>query len=196
MYYPEALSPIVDFLRGIGIEVADGELGRQGAAGGFLPGVAVRAGKIYVDTETLVGSGDLLHEAGHIAIMPRRFRDRLGTDLHADTVAAIVEEVGPEPPGDPMLACPKQQGELMAQAWSYAATLTLGISPACVFFPGAYKHTDYEGDHPMHRWLESGTHFGLHALASVGMTGHAGVFTMMGNNGLAPFPTMTRWVQE
>ncbi|OYQ33540.1 hypothetical protein CHU95_14220 [Niveispirillum lacus] len=192
-YHPEALEPIVTFLRDIGIGVEFG----PGAQNGFLPGVNIHAGVIHVDPETLVGSGDLLHEAGHIAIMPRRFHAQLGSDLEADTHRVIAQEVGEGIPSDPILAAPLQQGELMAQAWSYAAALHIGVPPACVFFPGSYKHHEYEGQHPMERWIESGSHFGLRALATVGMTGYAGLFALMGaDNTLPPFPVMSRWVQD
>ena len=192
MFHPEALDPIVSFLRGIGIGVEFG----AGAANGFLPGVNIHAGVIHADPETLVGSGDLLHEAGHIAILPKRFRLSLGRDLEADTKAAIAAEIGPDMPDDPILAKPLQQGELMAQAWSYAAALYLGLPAGCVFFPGSYKMDAYEGTHPMQRWLEGGSHHGQNNLAAVGMTGFSGLFAFLGDNGLPPFPHMTRWVQD
>lgn len=192
MYHPEALDPIVSFLRGIGIGVEFGE----GARNGFLPGVNIQGGVIHVDPETLVGPGDLLHEAGHIAILPRRFHAQLGRDLDADTRAAIAAEAGPAIPDDLILARPLQQGEAMAQAWSYAAALHIGVPLPCVFFPGSYKVDSYEGIHPIQRWLESGTHHGPNGLAAVGMTGFSGIFAFMGDNGLPPFPRMTRWVQD
>ncbi len=192
-YHPEALDPIVTFLRGIGIGVEFG----PGAHNGFLPGVNIHAGVIHVDPETLVAPGDLLHEAGHMAILPSRFRHKLGSDLEADMHRAIAEEVGDGVPDDPILALPKQQGELMAQAWSYAAALHIGVPSECIFFPGSYKHDQYEGQHPMLAWIERGTHYGPMGLARVGMTGPAGIFAMgLGVNGLAPFPAMARWVQE
>ncbi|AUN29625.1 hypothetical protein [Niveispirillum cyanobacteriorum] len=192
-YHPEALEPIVAFLRGIGIGVEFG----PGAQNGFLPGVNIHAGVIHVDPETLVGPGDLLHEAGHMAVLPKRYRSGLGSDLDADMHRLIAEEVGPGIPDDAILAVPKQQGEFMAQAWSYAAALHIGVPPDCIFFPGSYKHDDYEGVHPMQAWIESGTHYGPAALARVGMTGPAGIFAMMGGgNGLPPYPVMSRWVQD
>ncbi|MDE1149927.1 MAG: hypothetical protein PW843_25530 [Azospirillaceae bacterium] len=191
MLYPDALAPIVAFLRGIGFTVEFG----PGAAGGFLPGVNIQGGAIHIDPDTLVSPGDLLHEAGHMAILPRRLHARLGRDLEADTIAAVAAEAGPGMPADPVLAAPLQQGEFMAQAWSYAAALHLDVPPECVFFPGSYHIDAYEGTHPMQVWLEAGTHHGLGALAKVGMTGYAGIFALMHDNGLAPFPHMNRWIQ-
>ncbi|ASG25363.1 hypothetical protein [Nitrospirillum viridazoti] len=190
-YHPEALDPIVGFLRDIGFTVKYG----AGAQGGFLPGVNIAAGVLHVDPETLVGPGDLLHEAGHMAILPLRLHAQLGRDLEADMRAAIAAEAGPGLPADPRLSVPLQQGEMMAQAWSYAAALHLGVPLECIFFPGSYHVDAYEGPHPMQRWLEAGTHHGLGGLAHVGMTGFTGVFALMGDNGLPPFPQMSRWVQ-
>lgn len=192
-YHPEALEPIVTFLRDIGIAVEFG----AGAQNGFLPGVNIHAGVIHVDPDALVAPGDLLHEAGHMAVLPKRFRSGLGSDLDADMHRLIEEEVGPGLPDDPILAMPKQQGEFMAQAWSYAAALHIGVPPDCIFFPGSYKHDDYEGLHPMQAWIEQGTHYGPAALARVGMTGPTGIFAMMGGaNGLPPYPFMSLWVQD
>lgn len=194
MYHPEALDPIVAFLGGIGIRVVVAE-GLAEARDGFLPGVAIRGGALHVDPATLAGSGDLLHEAGHLAILPPRIRERIGPDAHVDMVAAIEAETRGEPPADPVLVAPYRQDEAMAQAWSYAAALAIGVDPDCVFFPGSYKQSEYEGTHPMRRWIESGTHFGPLALAQAGMTGFSGMLAIGRNNGLPPYPAMTRWVQ-
>lgn len=48
----------------------------------------------------------------------------------------------------------------------------------------------------MQLWLERGTHYGPLYLAQAGMTGYSGVFAHMGDNGLPPFPHMTRWTVE
>lgn len=194
MYYAECLTPMIDFLRGIGIGV---EVDAKGAADGFLPGVHIHAGVIHVDPDTLVGSGDLLHEAGHIAILPRRFHASLNRDLFADMRAAIEAEQGPGMPADPVLSQPYGTDEMMAQAWSYAAAVHIGVPPDSIFFPGAYKHHDYEGTHPMQRWIESGTHYGIAALGRAGMTGFVGIFAELHpDNGLPPYPQMAKWVQE
>jgi len=191
MYHREALEPIVDFVRGIGIGVEVGELGRHG----LLPGTNVQGGVIHVDPETLIGSGDLLHEAGHIAIIPRRHWPRLGRDLQASVEAVLAEETAAGAP-DPKLAKAVAMGEMMAQAWSYGAARHIGVSPGAVFFPGTHKHQQFEGTHPMQAWIESGTHYGILALAEVGLTGFGGMFSHMGDNGLPPFPRFSRWTVD
>lgn len=192
MYHREALDPIVAFMRDLGVSVEYGD----GAHGGFLPGVNIHGGVIHVDPDTLVGSGDVLHEAGHIIVVPRRFWPRLESDLLASTQALIDEQNGRNETPDPRLALAVSQGEWIAQAWSYAACLRLGVSPGCVFFPGAYKYHDYEERHPMQAWLEQGAHYGPLHMANTGMTGFSGLFAYMGDNGLPPFPDVTRWTVD
>lgn len=189
MHHPEALEPIVAFLRGIGMEIVYGD----GARDGFLPGVNIHAGVIHIDPESMIGAGDLLHEAGHIIVVPRRFWPRLGTDLQVDIENLLAEETGPDGAADPELTRAARQGEFMSQAWSYAVTRHLGLPVECVFFPGAYQHHQYEGSHPMLVWIERGTHYGPLGLAQAGMTGFSGMFSHMGDNGLPEFPHMTRW---
>ena len=64
MLDPSAIR-IVDWLREIGLTVRLAPLGAET----FLPGVTMEPGGILVDPEQLLYSGDLLHEAGHLAIM-------------------------------------------------------------------------------------------------------------------------------
>lgn len=189
MHHPEALEPIVTFLRGIGVPVEYGE----GAHGGFLPGVNIHAGVIHIAPDTLLGSGDVLHEAGHIVVVPRRYWPRLGTDMQAAIETLVAEEAGLDESSDAQLKRAAQLGEFMSQAWSYAVALHLGLPPDCIFFRGTHHCDQYEGTHPMQAWLERGTHHGLLALAQAGMTGFSWMYSHMGDNGLPPFPHMTRW---
>jgi hypothetical protein len=190
MVYPECLPPILDFLDRIGMPFKAGPFGRDG----FLPGIQIKEGVLYIDPDRLTGSGDVLHEAGHIVVVPSRWRSTLGDDVLATLDEAIADD--PDAKDDFKLQTSIKMSEPMAVAWSYAVLKELGLPPECVFFPGSYKiHTD-EKPHPMLTWVESGTHYGVLALSQVGMTGGAGMFELMGSNGLPPFPTMTKWLQD
>ena len=190
--HPEALEPIVAFLRGIGMEVEYGD----GARDGFLPGVNIHDGVIHIDPDTLIEAGDVLHEAGHIIVVPRRGWPRMGRDLQASIEALNGEENGPDKPGSPELARAVQMGEFMSQAWSYAVVRHLGLPMDCLFFPGSYHRHQYDGAHPTLDWIERGTHYGPMALAQAGMTGFSGVYAYLHDNGLPPFPHMTRWTLD
>jgi hypothetical protein len=81
----------------------------------FLPGVSIQRGVLTIDREKLLYPGDLLHEAGHLAVLPAA--DRAGMD----------GDVGPD-----------GGMEMAAIAWSYAAALHLGIPVEVVFHDDGY----------------------------------------------------------
>jgi hypothetical protein len=110
MYHPEALEPIVDFVRSIGVAVHYGDAARDG----FLPGINIHAGDLHIDPDALLGSGDILHEAGHIIGVPRRYWSRLGTDLQAGVDALLTEEREPDGGENPLPAQAALYGALDA----------------------------------------------------------------------------------
>jgi hypothetical protein len=101
---------LADFVRRIGIDVQSVTLSEPG----FLPGLDVRHGMLLIDEERLEHPGDILHEAGHIAV----------TDPVARTQPTI---------------SPKGGDENAAIAWSYAAACHLGLDPAIVFHRDGYR---------------------------------------------------------
>lgn len=103
---------IVGFLREIGLSVRLETLEEET----FLPGVTLEPGGLVVDPDKLRYPGDLLHEAGHLAML-----------LPADR-----EKVHGNAGGD-------QGNEIGAQCWSYAAALHLELAPEVVFHPDGYK---------------------------------------------------------
>ena len=102
---------IIAFLRTIGLEVRAGVI--EGPT--VLPGLRVDQGILVYDPAKWRHPGDLLHEAGHLAV--RLPADRRGAS----------DDLG----GDPA-------EEMMAIAWSYAAVLQIGLPPSVVFHPEGY----------------------------------------------------------
>jgi hypothetical protein len=98
------------FVRGIGIELRAEPL----PDATFLPGLDIRHGAILVDGQRLAYPGDLLHEAGHIAVAP------------------------PEQRAAPALS-PGDGDEIATLAWSYAALRHLALDPRVVFHADGYK---------------------------------------------------------
>ena len=101
---------ILAFLDGIGIPVLIAAL----EEGTLLPAMTVRGGALVIDPARLTWTGDLLHEAGHIAV----------TDPALRTTLCDV-------PSDPA-------EEMAAIAWSYAAAIDIGIDPKIVFHDDGY----------------------------------------------------------
>jgi len=185
MLSAEHFDPIVAFLREIGLPVDVGPFG----AAGFLPGVTIVDGVLRIDPDHLYVSGDLLHEAGHMAIVPARLRRRLGTNLEESLRDLVAGD------DDPLAALALQHTETMAIAWSFAALRTLGLPPAVIFYAGGYKMEAEQQQHFI-SLLDSGNYFGIAHLASVGMTGPCGIMALLQQNGLPPYPQMTKWLQD
>jgi hypothetical protein len=115
-YNKEILDKCIQFLTGIGIPVSF----RKIESGSFLPGLLIEQGCIVIDNDALLHPGDILHEAGHIAIVPADRRSLLGQE-------GIIESKE------------RETEEMMAIAWSYAACIHLQIDPHIVFHEEGYK---------------------------------------------------------
>jgi hypothetical protein len=156
---------IADFLNEIGIETLKARLDVET----FLPGILVERGKLLVDEDKLVYPGDLLHEAGHLAVVPAALRAVSDSEIELPDV-------------DPDLL------EGQAISWSYAACVHLGIDPRLVFHEGGYKGNSE------HLLLSFGlgVFFGISQLEAAEMT-----YTAAGAAAAAaPFPAMRKWVLD
>jgi hypothetical protein len=102
---------ILAFLDRIGIPVALEQVAGETA----LPAMTVRDGTLVIDPARLAWPGDLLHEAGHIAVTDTAQRAAL-SDVSSDPAE-----------------------EMAAIAWSYAAALAAGIDPRLVFHDHGYR---------------------------------------------------------
>jgi hypothetical protein len=129
---------IVAFLHEIGLSARAGTIPEATV----LPGIVVEHGGLMFDPEKLRFPCDLLHEAGHLAVVPPERR------------AAVHRDVGSDP-----------AEEMMAIAWSYAAAIHLGIDPALLF------HHEYKGGGPaILAAFAGGSGFGVPMLQWVGLT--------------------------
>jgi hypothetical protein len=131
---------IVEFLNGIGLGVNTGEVPDTT----FLPGIHIVNGGLLVDEARLKYPGDLLHEAGHLAVMPPERRTSIEGDTGSD---------GGE--------------ELAAIAWSYAAALHLDLPPEVVFHPDGYRG----GADSIVENFAGHRYFGVPFLKWIGLTG-------------------------
>ena len=107
------------FLAGIGIPTQEVEL----TTDTFLPGILIQNGGLLLDPAKLRYPGDILHEAGHLAVTPAAERAQLA--------------------GNVMAGKPDQNGtdgeEIVAMLWSYAAAQASGVPPEIVFHPDGYR---------------------------------------------------------
>lgn len=134
----EAALKIADFLVDIGIEV------RVAPISGimFLPGLALEEGAIVIDPSIACYPGDIMHEAGHLAVVPAETRAAMGA----------VDNDG----GD----------EMAAIAWSVAACRACDLALDVLFHPAGYKGA---ADNLIADW-SAGQPFGVPLLVWYGMT--------------------------
>jgi hypothetical protein len=136
----------------------------------FLPGIQIIKGELYADPGQLKYPGDLLHEAGHIAVVP--FAER-----HLLNEISIGER--------PM----REAEEMMAIAWSYAACVYLNIDPYIVFHDDGYQ----QGGSSIADNFNAGHYFGVPMLQWTGMAKEK---ADPEDPGLQPYPSMLKWVRD
>ena len=112
------LERIITFLTSIGIKIVEKDIPEIT----FLPGLHLGPNTIYLDLAKLKYPGDLLHEAGHIAVTAPSQRNIIGT-----------EKIDKD--------WPTQGDEIAAILWSYAALSHLSLPPEFVFHENGYKGT-------------------------------------------------------
>lgn len=104
---------LIGFVRSTGLEVVEAPL----PGDTFLSGLSIQAGRLIVDRTRLPYPGDLLHEAGHLAVIT--------SDARATATDAWLSN-------QPDL-------EAHAIAWSYAALVHLGLPIEVLFHAGGYQ---------------------------------------------------------
>jgi hypothetical protein len=157
---------IAGFLTEIGIEVIAARIAEET----FLPGILVKNGSLLVDESKLAYPGDLLHEAGHIAVTPGALRTSLN-----GVVAESDEHI--------------EALEAAAIAWSYAAAMHLGIDPRVVFHQGGYRGNA----EALLLSFSLGVSPGVGLLQSAGITA-AGA--LAAESGAQPYPAMLKWLRD
>ena len=162
----DALEKCILFLNGIGIATSF----RQLDPGCFLPGLSIENGCIIIDKDLCKYPGDILHEAGHIAVVPAADRQTLN--------ASAIEK-----------RSDREAEEMMAIAWSYAACIHLGLAPYFVFHDKGYKGG---GNYIADNFREK-KYFGLPMLQWIGLTADEKNAARIG---ILPYPFMIKWLRD
>jgi hypothetical protein len=154
------------FIRSTGIEVVETVL----TEATFIPGIYIAEGRLLVDEDKLLYPGDLLHEAGHIALIPAVLRRFASGNVGA------IEAIG-------------DSYEVESIAWSWAAVVELGIDPQHLF-----HNTGYKGHaQPLLFSFQMGVYPGLKRLEEFGMAYSP---IRAAELGLSPFPAMHKWLRD
>jgi hypothetical protein len=160
------LEKVLTFLETIGIDIVEKELD----ATTFLPGLSLGSDCIYIDFEKLLYPGDILHEAGHLAVTTASERKLVGT-------VAMPKD------------WPTQGDEIGAILWSYAAICHLELPLEFVFHPNGYKNNS--------DWFISNfsneNYIGLPFLEWAGLTLSENRAAIEGKKA---FPIMQKWLRD
>lgn len=139
----DTLASIYAFLERIGIPYTETEL----PGDTFLPGIKIDGGEIFVDPSKLTYPGDILHEAGHIALTAPQSRSALNQNV-----------LGSQDP--------KESEEIGVILWSFLAAKEIGLAPEIVIHAGGYRgSSDWYIEN-----FEGGTYIGLPLLTWMGVT--------------------------
>ena len=159
------LQQILHFLKEIGIPVVETTLPTDT----FLPGLDLGANCVLVDFNQLKYPGDLLHEAGHLAVTTPEQRNAIGTDQLQQPF-------------------PDDGEEIVTLLWSYAAAVHIGLPLEVVFHPDGYKgQSDW-----LIELFESKTYSGLPLLEWMGLTLGPDLALAEGKQA---FPVMQHWLR-
>lgn len=159
------VSQMIHFLQEIGIPTKFDKIEGQT----FLPGLKIEQGTLVIDLEKLKYPGDILHEAGHIAVTSEELRPHLNGDIAKDD--------------------PNVQGQEIATIlWSYAASVHLNLSPETVFHEFGYRGSS---SWFIENFWHQKNYIGLPLLEWKGLALSAEKAKELG---MQPFPKMMKWV--
>lgn len=153
---------LASFVKAIGLEARPASLDTPT----FLPGLAIGCGVILIDEEKLLYPGDILHEAGHLAVVSPDRRKMMCGNAGGD-------------PGN----------EMAAIAWSYAAAVYLDLDLTVVFHGEGYRG----GSSAIVEQFARRRYFGVPILEWLGMTAdekNAAVLKVQ------PYPHMLNWLRN
>lgn len=144
---------------------------------GFLPGVQIENGTLLIAPNAAVA--DVLHEAGHLAVLPSRFREFANDDISAVT-EKMLNETDFSDPDAPEARAAMQSSETEATAWAWAAGKHIGISEKKIILDHHYEN----GGTALRAMLEAKMYLGINGLRAAGMIAS-----------VKSYPKMERWVQ-
>lgn len=160
------LEKTIAFLEEIGIIIIEKKLDSTT----FLPGLSLGSNCIYIDYEQLKYPGDVLHEAGHLAVTTMKERHDIGTESMSKD-------------------WPSQGEEIATMLWSFAACNHLEFPLEFVFHAGGYKNSS--------NWLmdnfQNGNYIGLPFLEWAGMALSEEKAAVTNQ---PSFPKMIKWMRE
>lgn len=175
------IDKVLAWLTSIGLQVERGSRPWQNL---FAEGIWIEEGRLIVSADAMVG--DLLHEAGHLAVLPSRFRKLVSGDIddlwgeRAELVSSVTERLG-QWPEDSEARALMQASDHETIAWSFAAALEVGVDPTLPFLRGFKNDGQAEA---IYMACCDKQYIGINGLRAAGFI-----------NAIGNFPILKKWVQ-
>ncbi len=156
-------------------------------ATGFTEHVDIIDGVLQIDPRARPSS--VLHEAGHLAIIPGEFRRFAGRNV-SKVCRWMLGVVDFSDPDGPLQRAALQCSDPEATAWAWAAGMHLRLAPEVII-----QDDEYDGEGASERLaLRLRKHAGIHGLSHAGLCAvRRGPFAV--TRGVPPFPELLHWLQ-
>lgn len=175
------LQKVVDFLKEIGISVRFEE-----NVTGFLEHIRIENGGLVIDPAHAQASS-VLHEAGHLAGLPKNIRHLANGSLK-DVLKLACEKMGSAPIDSPYFRAVVQATDPEATAWAWAAGKHLELPEEEII-----QDHEYDNDGAVERMrLGARQYYGINGLQNAG-------FCVLRKNPYRPdlpeYPKLAYWLQ-
>jgi hypothetical protein len=173
-------------LNAIGIETVFAD-----EASGFLENIRIVNGTLHLCPAC--DASDVLHEAGHLAIIPRRYRAMANDDLDVLTKFMLddLDRYADEGPDSPIYRAVIQCSDVEATAWSFAFGKHLGLADEEIIKDDQYPDVNGVPQGAEVRFcLAANAYFDINGLA------HAGFCSTNRFGRLPVYPQLAYWTQE
>ena len=170
------------FLTGIGIPCL-----MVPHASGFISGVRIVDGGLHVDATAT--ASNVLHEAGHLSVLPGRFRRQANDDIDA-VVSLMLDSVDFSNLDIGEARAALQASDVEATAWAWAAGLEIGLAPSQIIMDAEYDGTGAD----VRQQLQLGAYLGINGLAAAGFCVTRPALEKV--YGRPAYPKLAMWLQK
>ena len=150
----------------------------------FVEGIQIKNGCLILDRGCSISN--LLHEAGHLAVLPKEYRKQASGNL-GDVLRKMYREID----------CSKEENrrymqceDAEATAWAYAFGLRCGVLFDLIIDDEQYDGTGRD----VLESLALGSGFGVKGLASMGWCASSIIHSKA--SGLPMYPNLLKWIND
>lgn len=152
----------------------------------FLNLIRIKDGELLIHPKCTIAH--ILHEAGHLAILPGRFRKYANDDL-SNVMNKMSNEIDFSNPDSQEARAFMQTGDCEATAWAWSAGKHLNISEKIIISNKNYDKTGAD----IRLALSANSYFGINGLSAAGF---CSVRKFSNYRNLPIYPNLIKWIQE